>query len=66
MIAVSVLLIPACFFVAECGGSRWGFRPRLDTAVHRHYSKAAPEFFRDYRFLFVGLRWWFKKILGVK
>jgi uncharacterized membrane protein YGL010W len=21
-----------------------------------------PEFFRDYRFLFVGLRWWFAKV----
>ena len=21
-----------------------------------------PEFFRDWRFLFVGLRWWFKKV----
>lgn len=23
-----------------------------------------PEFFRDWRFLFVGLRWWFAKIRG--
>jgi uncharacterized membrane protein YGL010W len=23
-----------------------------------------PEFFTDYRFLFVGLRWWFAKIRG--
>lgn len=23
-----------------------------------------PEFFSDYRFLFVGLRWWFAKIRG--
>ena len=23
-----------------------------------------PEFLKDYRFLFVGLRWWFKKVLG--
>lgn len=23
-----------------------------------------PEFFKDWRFLFVGLRWWFKKIKG--
>ena len=23
-----------------------------------------PEFFRDWRFLFVGLRWWFAKISG--
>ena len=24
----------------------------------------APEFFKDWRFLFVGLRWWFAKIQG--
>ncbi len=23
-----------------------------------------PEFFKDWRFLFVGLRWWFAKIVG--
>jgi uncharacterized membrane protein YGL010W len=23
-----------------------------------------PEFFKDWRFLFVGLRWWFAKVLG--
>jgi uncharacterized membrane protein YGL010W len=23
-----------------------------------------PEFFRDWRFLFVGLRWWFAKVRG--
>jgi len=23
-----------------------------------------PEFFRDWRFLFVGLRWWFAKLAG--
>jgi uncharacterized membrane protein YGL010W len=25
----------------------------------------APEFFKDWRFLFVGLRWWSRKILKV-
>ena len=24
----------------------------------------APEFFKDWRFLFVGLRWWFAKVRG--
>lgn len=23
-----------------------------------------PEFFKDWRFLFVGLRWWFRKVAG--
>jgi uncharacterized membrane protein YGL010W len=26
--------------------------------------KEPPEFFKDWRFLFVGLRWWFKKVFG--
>jgi uncharacterized membrane protein YGL010W len=30
-----------------------------------HYVEGKPpEFFRDWRFLFVGLRWWFAKIRG--
>ena len=28
------------------------------------YEGQPPEFFRDWRFLFVGLRWWFAKISG--
>lgn len=26
--------------------------------------KEPPEFFKDWRFLLVGLRWWFKKVFG--
>jgi uncharacterized membrane protein YGL010W len=30
-----------------------------------HYAEGkAPEFMHDWRFLFVGLRWWFAKIRG--
>jgi uncharacterized membrane protein YGL010W len=30
-----------------------------------HYAEGkSPELFRDWRFLFVGLRWWFAKIRG--
>ena len=30
-----------------------------------HYAEGKPpEFFHDWRFLFVGLRWWFAKIRG--
>ncbi len=32
--------------------------------VGHHFEGKPPEFFRDWRFLFVGLRWWFKKIRG--
>jgi uncharacterized membrane protein YGL010W len=28
------------------------------------FEKKPPEFFSDWRFLFVGLRWWGRKILG--
>lgn len=28
------------------------------------FEKKPPEFFKDWRFLFVGLRWWFAKIRG--
>ena len=34
--------------------------------VGHYFEGKPPEFFKDYRFLFVGLRWWFKKIVGVK
>jgi len=28
------------------------------------FERKAPEFFTDWRFLFVGLRWWFAKVRG--
>ena len=28
------------------------------------YERKPPEFLKDWRFLFVGLRWWFKKLQG--
>ncbi len=66
MIAVSILLvplvwadvldwrIPAALFVV------WWV---LQFIGHAFEGKP-PEFFRDWRFLFVGLRWWFAKIRG--
>jgi uncharacterized membrane protein YGL010W len=32
--------------------------------VGHYYEKKPPEFFTDWRFLFVGLRWWFAKVRG--
>ena len=32
--------------------------------VGHAYERKAPEFFADWRFLFVGLRWWFAKVRG--
>jgi uncharacterized membrane protein YGL010W len=33
--------------------------------VGHAYERKAPEFFRDWRFLFVGLRWWIAKMRGL-
>ena len=67
MIAVSILLVPTMFFI-----------PRIWTIVlglfvvgwilqfiGHYFEGKPPEFFKDWRFLLVGLRWWFKKILGI-
>lgn len=32
--------------------------------IGHYYEKKPPEFFKDWRFLFVGLRWWLKKTFG--
>lgn len=32
--------------------------------VGHYYEKKPPEFFKDWRFLFVGVRWWLKKVKG--
>jgi uncharacterized membrane protein YGL010W len=66
MITVSVLLFVAAIFVPGLwplplalfvGG--WIFQ-----FVGHYFEQKPPEFFRDWRFLFVGLRWWFAKIKG--
>ena len=68
MIAVSILLIPVCFFV----GRLWIIALSLFIIgwilqfVGHYFEGKPPEFFKDYRFLFVGLRWWFKKVVGLK
>lgn len=66
MIAVSVALLVVAIFV----------RPLLPWAIGlfvlgwvfqfagHAIEKKPPEFFRDWRFLFVGLRWWFAKVRG--
>ena len=68
MIAVSILLVPVSFFV----GGLWMIALALFVIgwvlqfIGHYFEGKPPEFFKDYRFLFVGLRWWFKKIVGVK
>ncbi len=66
MIAVSILLVlimpiihlgwtlPVLLFILG-----WIFQ-----FVGHVFEGKKPEFFRDWRFLFVGLRWWFAKISG--
>jgi len=67
MIAVSILMIPFCFFV----GGLWRIALALFVVgwilqfVGHYFEGKPPEFFKDWRFLFVGLRWWFKKVLGM-
>ncbi len=66
MIAIAILLIPISFFVAGF----WRIALGLFVAgwilqfIGHYFEGKPPEFFKDYRFLFVGLRWWIKKNFG--
>ena len=68
MIALSILLIPVAFFVAGF----WKIVLGLFIVgwilqfVGHYFEGKPPEFFKDWRFLFVGLRWWLKKNFGRK
>jgi uncharacterized membrane protein YGL010W len=68
MIAVSVLLVIPSFFVAGL----WRIALALFVIgwvlqfIGHYFEGKPPEFMKDYRFLFVGLRWWLKKVLGAK
>lgn len=46
--------VPLTLFVVG-----WAFQ-----FVGHAFERKPPEFFKDWRFLFVGLRWWFAKIRG--
>jgi uncharacterized membrane protein YGL010W len=64
MIAVSLPLIPLAFF-----GMWWapvslfvgGWTLQF---IGHAYEGKPPEFLKDWRFLLVGLRWWFAKVAG--
>jgi uncharacterized membrane protein YGL010W len=66
MIAVSILLVPVALFVSGF----WKIPLALFIIgwifqfVGHAFERKPPEFFKDWRFLLVGLRWWFKKIRG--
>jgi uncharacterized membrane protein YGL010W len=66
MIAVSLALFVVAIFVpglwrvaAILFGVGWIFQ-----FVGHAYERKPPEFFKDWRFLFVGLRWWVAKLRG--
>jgi uncharacterized membrane protein YGL010W len=67
MIAVSLVLAPVWWV----SGARDYWLPgglfaagwALQFVGHAFEGKP-PEFFKDWRFLFVGLRWWFAKVRG--
>ena len=66
MIALSILLFAAALFV----GGLWPWALALFVVgwvfqfIGHGIEGKPPEFLRDWRFLFVGLRWWFAKIRG--
>jgi uncharacterized membrane protein YGL010W len=66
MIAVSILLVP----VSWAGFLDWRVPLVLFIAgwvlqfIGHAFEGKPPEFLKDWRFLFVGLRWWFAKVRG--
>ncbi len=66
MIALSVILFIAAIFVRGV----WPVALALFVAgwifqfVGHYFERKPPEFFKDWRFLFVGLRWWVAKVRG--
>ena len=66
MIAIAVILVPVAIWrprawpvVGALFVLGWVFQ-----FVGHAFEGKPPEFFKDWRFLFVGLRWWFAKMAG--
>lgn len=66
LIALSIILLPGIFFMPKLGWLAlalfvvgWIFQ-----FVGHAYEGKPPEFLKDWRFLFVGLRWWIAKVAG--
>ncbi|MBV9217294.1 MAG: DUF962 domain-containing protein [Acidobacteria bacterium] len=67
MIVISLVLIIPSFFIAGLWRIALGlfvFGWVLQFIGH-YFEGKPPEFFKDYRFLFVGFRWWLKKTFGI-
>jgi uncharacterized membrane protein YGL010W len=66
MIALSVLICPLIFWHIRL----WVLAVSLFVVgwifqfIGHAFEGKPPEFLRDWRFLFVGLRWWFAKMAG--
>lgn len=66
MIAVSILLIVPSFFI----NGLWMIALGLFVTgwilqfIGHYFEGKPPEFFKDWRFLLVGLRWWIAKLRG--
>lgn len=66
MIVISILLVIPSFFV----GGLWRVALGLFVVgwilqfIGHYFEGKPPEFMKDYRFLFVGTRWWVKKTFG--
>jgi uncharacterized membrane protein YGL010W len=66
LIVISILLAPAAWVGAL---SWWGPAALFVIGwvlqfVGHAFEGKPPEFFKDWRFLFVGLRWWLAKVRG--
>ena len=65
LIALSIVLAAARSWCRASGWSPyalfvgWAFQ-----FVGHAFERKPPEFLKDWRFLFVGLRWWLKKLRG--
>ena len=66
LIVISIALGVIAFFVT--GLWTWALALFVTGWIFQFVGHAVegklPEFFRDWRFLFVGLRWWFAKVRG--
>lgn len=66
MIMLSIVLVIPSFFI----GGLWRISLGLFVIgwvlqfIGHYYEGKPPEFLKDYRFLLVGSRWWFKKTFG--
>lgn len=66
MIALAILLLPLLLWWPQW----WPLLGAIFVAgwilqfIGHAYEGKPPEFFRDWRFLFVGLRWWIHEVFG--